>query len=871
MKIHSPIPIGRVTALGMLLVLTAVATPGQPETRRIAPNPEYEASGVYKFWAGKGYRDLWTTPIELEVLDLSKEAGGLTVLRQVGGMQTPGLALTGADGRSYTFRWIDKDPTRLLPKEWRDTVVADLVRDQTAASHPGAWPVLMSLLDQVGYFPYTSQRLVVMPDDPALGAHRELFAGSVGSFGEYPLPAHDGIPGFKGATEIISSQELWDRWREGPENRIDSAAFLRARIVDLWTGNWDRHRSQWRWAWIPDEARWIAIPEDPDQTFSNYGGLVIALARAQVPILLSFGDKIAGMEGAVRNGADVDRWLLSDRSREDFAEAARFVQGLLTDEVIDTAVNALPPEWYALNGEWLARKLKSRRDDIPRAAEDYYRFLAGEVNIHGSHKDEVAHIQRSDDGAVEITLGLAEADAAPYFRRRFEGDETRSVRVYLHGGNDRVESEGPANGAVTVQVIGGPGDDVLDDSRSGRTRFDDSEGNNEVIKGQGTKEDDRPWTNPQPDLKAAWVEPRDYNRVWMTQVLGYWTPDLGLFAGAGLRRTAYGFRKYPYASSQQVFLGYSTTRKAVRFQYHGSFRQKNSNLYAEARVLASGIDRLNFFGFGNETPDIENDEFFRVNQTLYRFTPTVNWSPGRHFEILFGAGVQYTTDSDGETFIDLVQPYGFGEFGQLNLLTALEWDTRGLKRGGMQSLMGGGAEEGEETTTGKRYTGLRLAAGAGYFPKVWDVEEAFGAIEGNVAGYLGLGRTERIVLAARVGGRQTIGTYPWYAAAFIGGADSNRGFREQRFAGDSSFYANFEARLRIVDSTPVIPGRLWAFGLADVGRVWFEGEESEDWHPSYGGGVAFEVAGSPVVFWTGVAKAQEEDGIRFYFVSGFGF
>ena len=387
MRTPRPIPVGRALGFGLLLVVTAAATRGQPEFRKLAPNPEYGASGNHTFWAGKGYRDLWTTPIEFEVLDLSKEAGGLTVLRQVGGMQTPGLALKGADGRSYTFRWIDKDPSRLLPHEWRDTVVADYVRDQTAASHPGAWPVLMSLLEQTGYSPFTPQRLMVMPDDPTLGPHRELFAGSVGSFGEYPMPAHDGIPGFKGATEIISSKELWDRWREGPENRVDSAAFLRARVVDLWTGNWDRHRSQWRWAWIPDEARWIAIPEDPDQTFSNYGGLVISLVRRQVPILLKFGDQISGMEGAVRNGADVDRWLLSDLSHEDFAQAAQFVQGLLTDEVIETAVHALPPEWYTLNGEWLTQKLKSRRDDIPRAVEDYYRFLAGEVNIHGSHRD----------------------------------------------------------------------------------------------------------------------------------------------------------------------------------------------------------------------------------------------------------------------------------------------------------------------------------------------------------------------------------------------------------------------------------------------------------------------------------------------------
>jgi hypothetical protein len=69
----------------------------------------------------------------------------------------------------------------------------------------------------------------------------------------------------------------------------------------------------------------------------------------------------------------------------------------------------------------------------------------------------------------------------------------------------------------------------------------------------------------------------------------------------------------------------------------------------------------------------------------------------------------------------------------------------------------------------------------------------------------------------------------------------------------------------------VIPGRLWIVGLYDVGRVWFEGEDSDDWHPSYGGGIAFEVAGSPVTFWTGVAKPQEEDGVRFYFLSGFGF
>ncbi|MCG6928252.1 MAG: hypothetical protein LJF30_23450 [Acidobacteria bacterium] len=859
-----------VTGLGILFLGIGLAAPGWAETRRIAPNPGYEAGALHRFWLGTGYRDLWTTPIELEVLDLEKEAGGLTVFRQVGGMQTPGLAFTGADGRSYTFRWIDKDPSRLLPEEWRQTVVAEYVKDQTAASHPGNWPVLMGLAEAIGIVPFTPQRLMVMPDDPALGEHRELFAGSVGSFGEYPMPAHDGVPGFMGATEIISSKELWDRWRESPKNRIDSQVFVRERIVNLWTGNWDRHRSQWRWAWVPDRGLWVPIPEDPDQAFSDYGGLLISVARWTVPILLKFGDEISGMEGAVHNGADVDRWLLSDLGRDDFAKAAQHVQSLLTDEVIDAAVRRLPPEWYALNGELLAHRLKSRRDDIPEATARYYDFLAGEVNVHATNADEVARIRRFDDGAVEVTVAPDGASAEPYFRRRFHPEETKSVRVYLHGGNDRVLSEGPATGRITVQVLGGTGDDTLDDSRSGKTRFDDFEGTNEVRKGPGTKVDERPWKNPRPDENAPWFEPRDYNRVWLGNALLWWEPDLGIYAGGGITRRSYGFRKYPFANAHHLSFGYATKRKAFRFEYHGSFRRKNSNLFAEVRGLASGIDRLHFFGFGNETPDIGDRNIYSVNQTLYRITPTVNWSSGKEFEILVGVGVQFSQEKDENSLIDLLRPYGWGDFGQLNLVTALEWDSRGRKAGGMQAMMTGETQL-EDGGARRRYTGLRVVGGGQYSPGVWDLEEPFGGVQGSVSGYLGLGPTERVVLAARVGGRQTIGDYPWYAAAFIGGADNNRGYREQRFAGDRSLYGNLEVRLRAIDRMPVFPGRLWLVALGDVGRVWLEGEDSDDWHPSYGGGIAFEVAGAPVTFWGGAVKGEGTEGLRWYFGSGFGF
>ena len=71
------------------------------------------------------------------MLDLKTEAGGLTPLRQVGGLQTEGLALKGADGRGYTFRKLEKHPERVLPKEWQDSELGPIAIDQTAAAHPG--------------------------------------------------------------------------------------------------------------------------------------------------------------------------------------------------------------------------------------------------------------------------------------------------------------------------------------------------------------------------------------------------------------------------------------------------------------------------------------------------------------------------------------------------------------------------------------------------------------------------------------------------------------------------------------------------------------------------------------------------------------
>ena len=86
------------------------------KTGQVTIAPQYQAGGFHRWLWGNDYRDLWTASIDVPVLDLQTFAGGLKPVRRVGGQQTKGLAMKGADGRDYTFRGHrqgpDRDPAR---------------------------------------------------------------------------------------------------------------------------------------------------------------------------------------------------------------------------------------------------------------------------------------------------------------------------------------------------------------------------------------------------------------------------------------------------------------------------------------------------------------------------------------------------------------------------------------------------------------------------------------------------------------------------------------------------------------------------------------------------------------------------------------
>lgn len=821
------------------------APPPPPEqghaTATVVAGSRYRAGALRRFLLGRDYRDLWTAPVEVEVLDLRRFAGGLTPVRRVGGAQTRGLALRGADGRAYTFRSVDKDPSELLPPDLRDTLADRLLQDQIAASHPGGALVASEITRAAGVIT-TEPRLVVLPDDAALGEHRAAFAGVLGTFEEYPQP------GYAGATEILQHEEMWKRLMAGPGDRVDAEALLRARLVDLMLGDWDRHRRQWRWAKVPGRELWQPVAEDRDQAFSRYEGLVLDIGRGAQPRFQEYGPRYAGMEGLTWNGYDVDRWLLTGLEWPAWEETVRAVRSRVTDDVLRGAVDRLPAAYRARGGDRLRRDLTARRDALPGATRRYYEHLAGEVDVRATDRHEVAEVVHGESGTLDVSVRVADAEA-PFFRRRFLPGETREVRLYLAAGNDRVVVRGRPS-RITVRALGGPGNDVVDDQGGGGTRVSDHEGDDRVLEGPGTSVDRVPYEAPPPPPRAPWIPPRDWGRRTIPVAWLGGGPEIGAFLGGGFVTRGYAFRRHPYGDKQVVRAGWATGASAVRAEYQGELRRENSSTSLQLLARASGIEVLRFHGFGNETSAEGDADFFKVRQQQVLLAPDLAFALGPHVTLALGPRVQWsTTDLDDDRLVARLRPYGAEDFGQAGAAVSIRADTR------------------DHPSNARR--GLFALAEGRAFPGIWSAEGGFGSLRGEAATYLSAGGTLKPTLAVRVGGTRVFGTYPFHEAAFLGGADTVRGLIAQRYAGDSAAWGNAELRLTLGRASLVVPGELGLFGLLDGGRVWLEGEESDEWHTALGGGAWFSFLERANTLTVTVAKGEGRTGL--YVRAGFAF
>jgi len=462
-------------AVPILPRITMPSFPAPPgaDSLELVVNRGYDVNSVAEVFLGSQYRSLWAQPITVPVLHLDSFEGGLRPTREGGGQESRSLHFESAGGRHFVFRSVDKEVLRLLHAGLARSPVAWLVHDQTSSSFPAGALVANPLQESVG-LASGHPRLVLMGDDARLGEHREKFAGILGLLQEGPEEYVRRIPDGAAVTEVKDTEEILPLADSSSRHRLDTHSFLTARLVDGFLNDWDRHAGQWRWAPVQERwgTRWLAIPVDRDQSFSDYDGVLMALARLRTRKLAVFGTELPSVKGLTYNSRHLDRRFLAGLDRKTWDSTAAFVAGRLTDSVIDAAVKQLPEPWYRLEGAKLAATLKQRRNRLPAFATSFYLYMAEHSEIFATMEAETAHLDYQPDGGIEVRLrsGADGSESEPWFVRRYLPGETGRIDLHLGGGRDRIVRTGTPSGAIVVSVFDEKGREVamsqfLDSSR----------------------------------------------------------------------------------------------------------------------------------------------------------------------------------------------------------------------------------------------------------------------------------------------------------------------------------------------------------------------------------------------------------------------
>ena len=486
-------------------------------------------------------------------------------------------------------------------------------------------------------------------------------------------------------------------------------------------GNWDRHQGQWRWARMPGQPLWEPLPEDADQAFTRYEGKAMGAARSVVPRFMRYsGEYPKRIEGLTTNNYDVTRWLLADVEWPVFEEVARELVAQMTDAAIDEAMHQMPPEWYAIDGAQMTKDLRQRRDGLVGYARKFYLHLADRVDVRGSDRADLASVQHFEDGSLQLTLsplGAGGAAGTPYYARRFSPKETQEIRLYLLGGNDRVVASGPRKGGIHVRVLGDAGNDTVDDSQSGGLDVEDGRGDNVVKRGPGTKVSESEWKNPAPEKDRPWLEPRNYGHWTVPMAQVYWEPNQAFMLGGGVTRTSWGFRKYPWANMQAFTLLYSTGYNNVRASYDGQWRVSDTKMLGTVKMHFSGIENMNFYGFGNESPDVPEKELHMTETNEYSVFPALRWQASSAFELHVGAEAKVVQTKGGDSLVEQDAGVRGRHVRRGGPARRVSSTTRGAAASGMTELRGMAAPDATAAAMAPPVTGVRVLAESFFVPK----------------------------------------------------------------------------------------------------------------------------------------------------------
>jgi hypothetical protein len=607
--------------------------------------------------------------------------------------------------------------------------------------------------------------------------------------------------------------------------------------------------------------------------------LIPWITTISVPQIEGFRDHYPQVNDLTWSGRFLDRRFLISIEKAEWDSVTSYVHSHLTDSVIEDAVNRMPEEWVAQEGERLIHMLKMRRNKLAEFSEEYYQMISKYVSIYASDKREFAEINRLDNEHVEVAIykkdkETGEKKGESFFHRTFNCEETKEIRIELLDGDDTAIISGKVDQSITVLVIGGKGKDTLIDNSLVRGYFLSvtpiSSAETKAIlydSGKKTKFEPGPSSklntdkapklkpyNPETDNVHPKYEPQieDRGHDWKAGFwLGYNSND-GLLIGGGPILYEFGYRTKPFVYRMSLLLAYITNIETFVLDYKSEFYEliKHIKTDIDFRKITGNTF---FYGYGNETSrdqNLEDADFYRIRPDLLDFTMKFNFSLNAKSTIWIGASYDNSqVKFDAGTILDSLQLDNTGKRSQIGLHVGYTLDTRDHELAPLK--------------------GVYIDFVSMNYPSLVNTDNQYHKMNLDLRGYLYSEFLTESSLAFRALGQIAWDNYPLHMTPFLGGPQNLRGFERQRFAGDALTYGAIELRSYLFPLRILVPARLGFSAFTETGRVFVRGEDSNKWYPSYGGGLWLIFLNRMLTL--NLSFAQSHEGLTTYITTNFMF
>lgn len=835
-KILQPLPIAEKAVKG-----TAFPNLPPQTAASIVSKKETDKSWYYNILWGQHYREYYSLPITAKTALLDTLYGGLTVTKEGGGHQSQSLRLVDAQGKQYAMRALKKDALKFLrfkikgaafdPDAYQGTAAEDIVADFFTTAHPYAQLAVSSLAHKAGVN-HSNTKLYYFPAQQGFNDMNDKYGNALYYVEERPGKKNALFEGYQFTSQLkevpikdfYSTAEVMEKLRTNSGYEIDQRQYIRSRLFDMLMGDWDRHEDQWRWAYRETKKNagtFAPIPRDRDAAFSRFDGVALAVIKRQLPetrFWESYKGDLSSVKWFNSEAYSLDKILLDKVNPEIWKAEAESIKNSISSSDIEMAFQNLPKEVQDSKIEGIKNSLKQRLENLPSIAQRYGDYISRLAVVYGTENNDQITVERLPGGKTKIDIAEKNTSQT-YYSHTFDRSQTKEILLYGLNGDDEFTVKGSGDHKILLRMIGGYGNDQYTISEKDKTQVYEYKYESSTFDGRSPAR--KQLTN---SYQTNTLEYRLFtqNNNIIVPAIGYATDD-GFLIGLKETYTVKGFNGNPYKQIHKLTGSYFAAYNSGEISYQGTFANiyPKTNLQIEAYYTGPKFSN-NFFGYGNQTvnpEDIYGRDYnrARTRQMSLKAGPTMKFMKinaiYESFEVEDTPGRYFTTDNFNENLFKNQQYIG-GE-------AAIGYRNR----------------DAEDFAT----AGLFAYILGGYKSNINDSKNHFSYLASKIGFDQKLNNPGSLVLQSTIAAKVIFGDdFNFYHAASIGGDNGLRGFRNERFSGNSYLYQSSNVKLRISKlRTGFLPVDFGIYGGFDCGRVWTDGEDSNKWHISQGGGLWF--------------------------------